>query len=292
MHLSLVWRTISFGAAMKGPFCIAEAMKPGKGKEGRAWPSHDASGVGGSGKLGCAGCHWHLEDSADSIYIVKHYKVTKPGAWWVFLCPGAAHGHCSAHSWNSPAFQAGAWVVFKHFIQYGHWHCNFCCQWDISTAVFLGGPSCLPLPSKHTKFETEQTNSQRWTFPNGEHTGSCCHPSWLWSPRASPDRVREARCRQSPCGSDARVHGYLLGTLHRVWCQQETVGCRWVLHGTSPAARCVCRPAAPGLGGWMGSLWLEEQLGALRDPVVIHLYYEYFMPAYKEYVVQAPVNAR
>lgn len=44
-------------------------------------------------------------------------------------------------------------------------------------------------------------------------------------------------------------------------------------------------------GGWVGSLWVEEHPGALCDPVVIHSCYEHFMPAYKEHVVQASVNA-
>lgn len=41
----------------------------------------------------------------------------------------------------------------------------------------------------------------------------------------------------------------------------------------------------------MGFFWLEEQPGVLQDPVVIHFYYEFFIPAYKEYVAQAAVNA-
>lgn len=44
-------------------------------------------------------------------------------------------------------------------------------------------------------------------------------------------------------------------------------------------------------GGWTGSVFLEEHPGALCEPVVIHLHYEHFMPAYKEHVVQASVNA-
>lgn len=41
----------------------------------------------------------------------------------------------------------------------------------------------------------------------------------------------------------------------------------------------------------MGSVCLDKHPGALCDPVVIHLHYEHSMPAYKEHVVQASVDA-
>lgn len=58
-----------------------------------------------------------------------------------------------------------------------------------------------------------------------------------------------------------------------------------------PCCRVHLLPRSAGMGSWMGFFWLEEQPGVLQDPVVIHLYYEFFIPAYKEYVAQAAVNA-
>lgn len=105
----------------------------------------------------------------------------------------------------------------------------------------LWDPSRLPLPSKPTKFETDQTNSQRRTSPNGERAGAAIthhdrEAHGLYSTRYR----REAGLWKSPHGSNAGVRGQIPGTLLPAWRRQEAAGCCTVqdllLQGGSAAA--------------------------------------------------------
>lgn len=137
----------------------------------------------------------------------------------------------------------------------------------------LWDPSRLPLPSKPTKFETDQTNSQRRTSPNGERAGAAIthhdrEAHGLYSTRYR----REAGLWKSPHGSNAGVRGQIPGTLLPAWRRQEAAGCCGMLHGARPAAaRWFCCRAGLGLEAGLGPSWLEERPGALREPVVIYL---------------------
>lgn len=129
----------------------------------------------------------------------------------------------------------------------------------------LWDPSRLPLPSKPTKSETDQTNSQRWTSPNGEpaktHHDREAHG--LYSTRYR----REARLWKSPHGSNAGVGGQIPGTLRPAWCRQEAAGCCGMLRDAARCKTCCCKvvllPRCAGAGGWVGSLLVGRAAGSV-----------------------------